>query len=320
MIQDPTQHLQYLQENFSLPGVLAFEQNEAGLIFARIATSTCSGELYLQGAHVTRWQPRSEEVSSGPAESPVLYLSPHATFVPGKAIRGGVPVIFPWFGDRRLSAAGAPRTDGPAHGFARTQVWTLAFAALSDDELHLTLTLAPSEQSRQLGYDHFSVAYQVTFGETLSLRMTVANNGETPLHVEEALHTYFSVDDAATVRVLGLNDTEYLDKTDGMKRKRQNDAVLTLTGETDRPYLNTSATVMLEDAGKQRHVFVNKAGSKTTVVWNPGEELSAKLTDLGSGEWRHMMCVETANALENTLVLPPKTAHTMQAELAVEPL
>ena len=127
-----SQDLQTIQENFSLPGVLAFEQNDSGLIYARITTPSCTGEIYLHGAHITRWQP----ASTGPA----FYLSPNSNFTPGKAIRGGVPVIFPWFGERSPSLLNG-RTDGPSHGFARIEEWTLAFAALAGENLHITLTL-----------------------------------------------------------------------------------------------------------------------------------------------------------------------------------
>ena len=303
--------LKYLTDNFEIPGVLAFYQNENGLIRATVTTPACKAELYLQGAHLTHWQPTGQE--------PVLFLSECSFFIPGKAIRGGIPIIWPWFGSRTASPE-SPRTDGPSHGFARTADWTLAFAAISGDDLILTLALGPSETSRALGFDNFQLAYQLTLGAELRLQLTVANLGDTPLHFEEAFHTYFSVGDALQISLIGLSDTEYLDKTDNFARKRQTVTPLTLTGETDRPYLNTLTPVNLVDPVFHRRITVDKANSRTTVIWNPWSELSAKLPDMTSTNWQAMTCIETANAADNTITLAPKEAHIMQAHIIVETL
>jgi glucose-6-phosphate 1-epimerase len=295
--------LQTLTDSFAILGSLAFDETETGLQRARITTPACTGELYLQGAHLAQWQPAGH--------GPVLFLSAQSSFVPGKVIRGGVPIIFPWFGTR----TGA-RTDGPSHGFARIENWELAFAALSGDELHLTLTLAPTEQSRALGFDNFRVALQLILGETLTMRLTVANESAEPLHFEEAFHTYLTVGDAAQVRITGLADTEYLDKTDHFLCKRQSEPVLTLSAETDRPYLNTDSTVTLEDPALLRRIVVAKQGSQTTVIWNPW----APLADMLDDGWRRMTCIETANAADNAITLAPNSTHTMESRISVEAL
>ena len=256
-------------------------------------SSTCRART------LPKWHPTGHE--------PVLFLSERSLFTPGKAIRGGIPIIFPWFGNR-TATPDSPRTDGPSHGFARTADWTLAFAALSGDDLTLTLTLGPSETSRALGFDHFQLAYHLTLGAELSLQLTVANLGDTPLHFEEALHSYFSVGDATQISIIGLSDTNYIDKTDDFTRKRQSQAPLTLTGETDRPYLDTLVPVTLLDPVFHRRITVDKANSRTTVVWNPWSELAAKLPDMTPTNWQAMACIETANAADNALTLGPKAA------------
>jgi len=152
------------------------------------------------------------------------------------------------------------------------------------------------------------------------MRLTVANHAESPLHFEEALHTYLAVGDAPQVEIRGLANTEFLDKTDGFQRKRQTEDVLTLTKETDRPYLNTAATVTLDDPILHRRIVVAKTKSLTTVIWNPWVEVSAKLPDMSADGWRGMTCIETANAVENAITLAPHTAHTMEAHLRVEEL
>jgi glucose-6-phosphate 1-epimerase len=301
--------LQYLTDHFAIPGVLVFSQNEHGLIRASITTPACTAELYLQGAHLTHWQPTGHK--------PVLFLSDRSAFIPGKAIRGGVPIVFPWFGGRTATAENQ-RTDGPSHGFARTEVWNLAFAALAGNELHLTLTLAPNETTRALGYDHFQLAYQLSLGTELRLQLAVVNQADTPLHFEEAFHSYFSVGDAQQISIIGLSDTDYLDKTDEFKPKHQQDTLLKLTRETDRPYLNTVTPINLDDPVLNRRITIRKANSKSTVVWNPWSELTAKLADMAPDGWVTMTCIETANIAANAITLAPGQQHSMEAHIFVQ--
>jgi glucose-6-phosphate 1-epimerase len=300
--------LQALNDHFGIPGVLAFSVDGHGLTRANITSPLCSAEVYLHGAHLTAWQPVGER--------PVLFLSEASPFAAGKAIRGGVPVIFPWFGSRTANAT-SDRTDGPSHGFARTSEWQVAFAAMAGDDVHLTLTLEPNEAGRALGYDHFKLAFELTLGRELKMRLTVANLGAAPMHFEEALHTYFQVGDAVRVTLLGLAETEFLDKTDGFQRKTQSETTLSLTGETDRLYLNTEAAVTLDDPEFTRRITVAKANSASTVIWNPWSTLSAKMPDMTPENWRSMTCIETANAGENGVLLAPGGAHTMEARISV---
>ena len=301
--------LQTLSDQFGIPGVLTFSQNEQGLLRANITTPACTAEVYLQGAHVTQWQPTGQK--------PVLFLSERSFFAPGKAIRGGIPIIFPWFG-ARSATPDDPRTDGPSHGFARTADWTLAFAALAGDDLHLTLTLGPSDTSRSLGYDQFALAYEITLGAELHVQLTVRNQSNKPLHFEEALHTYLSVGDAQQVSIVGLSDTDYLDKTDHFKKKHQTEPLLKLTGETDRPYLNTTVPVNVDDPVYKRRITIDKAESKTTVVWNPWSALTATLPDMAPDGWLTMVCIETANVSTNAITLAGGEQHTMEAHLFVQ--
>jgi glucose-6-phosphate 1-epimerase len=302
--------LQALTDNFSIPGVLAFSTSAHGLLRAQVTSPSCTAEIYLQGAHITAWQPTGQK--------PVIFVSPRTPYEPDKPIRGGVPVIFPWFGGRTATPE-SPRTDGPQHGFARISVWELAFAAVSDGNLHLTFLLGPSETSRALGYDKFQVAYQIVLGQELRLRLTVANRAKTPLHFEEALHSYYAVSDPAKIALTGLGSTEYIDKVDDFKHKTQTEPILHLTGRTDRIYMNTKATVTLEDKPFQRKIIVAKSSSNSTVIWNPWSELTATMPDMAPDSWLHMTCIETTNVASNAVTLAPDQAHTMEAHVTLEP-
>jgi glucose-6-phosphate 1-epimerase len=308
------QNLQTLDElnaSFAIPGVLTFDQHPdaTGLTCARITIPICTADLFLQGAHLATWQPTGQR--------PVLFLSEKSFFQPGKAIRGGIPIIFPWFGSRTATSE-SPRTDGPSHGFARTEFWQLDFAALTGDDLHLSLSLAPNALSRSLGFDHFRLAYQLTLGRNLHLRLTVVNDGPAPLPIGEAFHTYLHVGDVEQAKIHGLDHTEYLDKTDNSRRKLQSESAITPAAETDRLYLNTTSPITLDDPTLHRRITVTKANSNNTVVWNPWSTGTAALTDMTSEGWRQMLCIETANAADNALILHPQEAHVMETTISIE--
>lgn len=315
---EPTlQTLASLRATFGMPGVLDFEQR-GDLLCAKVHTPSASAIIALQGAHLVHWQPTGE--------APVLFLSERSEFTNGKAIRGGIPVIWPWFGPRTetvgprtaaVASAPADAPTSPSHGFARTQVWTLQFAASVGEDLHLTFTLAPSAESRALGFDGFRLAYQIAIGRELTVRLTAGNDGHTELRYEEALHTYFAVSDAARIAVHGLEGAEFLDKTDAMQRKRQPEAPLHFIGSTDRIYLATEAPCTLVDEAAGRSIHIAKLHSRNTVVWNPWAELTPGLPDMAPEGWRTMLCVETVNAGEEAILLHPGEAHTMGTRLSI---
>jgi glucose-6-phosphate 1-epimerase len=299
-----------LNETFGLDGVLRFEEH-GELTRACVTLPSCDATIYLQGAHLTAWQPAGEQ--------PVLFLSGRSAFEPGTAIRGGIPICFPWFGGR---GDGGP---GPSHGFARISPWELTFAALmpdagDGDRLQLTFVLGPNDVSRSLGFDSFRVVYEVMLGQTLTLRLTVANPGAAPLRFEEALHSYFAVGDARQAPLLGLEGAEYVDKRDGAKAKHAPDAPLQLSEFSDRVFRANAHPVAIEDQGNRRVIRMEKWNSETTVVWNPWPEGSASLGDLAPEDWPRFLCVEAANTATDAILLEPGPAHTMTLKIATEPM
>ena len=305
-----SQTIASLTNEFGMPGVLEFTQR-GDLICLEVTTPTVTAAVTLQGAHLLSWQPAGEQ--------PVLFLSERSEFAEGKAIRGGVPVIWPWFGARSAvvqpTPEGAPKS--AAHGFARTAEWRLQFAAVTTDAVHLTLTLGPTEESRAQGFEAFRLVYQMTLGRELTLRLTVGNDSTEELRFEEALHSYFAVGEIERVTLFGTEGTEYLDKPDGMTRKRQAEAPLKLTGVTDRVYLATEAECRVEDAAGGRVLHVAKENSQNTVVWNPWAELTAGLADMEPEGWHGMLCVETANVGDAAIALAAGQTHTMEARVRV---
>jgi glucose-6-phosphate 1-epimerase len=294
-----------LANQFDIPNVLRFEDAPGGLVRAAISTPAAEAELYLQGAHLTRWTPRGKR--------PVLFLSTKSQFTPGKAIRGGVPVIFPWFGDR---SDGKP---GPAHGFARTSEWAVEETKLlNNGDLEIKLQLAPNETTRALGYASFLVRSRITIGSSLEMELETRNESTEPLTYEEALHSYFAVGDVHQASVSGLEGTTFIDKTDGFKRKVLGNQPLQIAKETDEVHLNTQATCVIHDPVWQRRIIIEKSGSNSTVVWNPWIDKTKGMSDMDPDGWQGMLCVETSNAADNAVHLPPGASHKMTASIRVE--
>lgn len=307
------QTLEHLNREFAIDGHAVFEAREAGMIRLQLSSAESTATVYLQGAHVTQWAPRGAD--------PVLYLSPKAVFAPGKAIRGGVPVLFPWFGPRWDGDAfdAAHGTRSPAHGFARTTVWTVdSVRREPDGEVVACFSLAPDEVSRSLGFDDFALVLECRIGRELQVALHVTNRGAEPLEYEEGLHAYFAVADVHPARVEGLGGSTYLDKRDGSARKTLHPGPFAFTRDVDHTHLNTDAALSLRDPSGHRVVGIAKTGSLSTVIWNPWSVLTPGFADLPDDGWRHFVCIETVNADENRLRLDAGATHTLAMTVRVE--
>ncbi|MCC6208813.1 MAG: D-hexose-6-phosphate mutarotase [Gammaproteobacteria bacterium] len=293
-----------LTRRFSSGRQLSF-RDVNGLIVADIDTPLASAALCLQGAHLMTWRPKAQA-------EPVVWLSKLAKLAPGKSIRGGIPVCWPWFGPHANDAK------LPAHGFARTVPWELTEARVTGDGVvEVTLTLSGNEQTRVLWPHSARAELRLSIGATLRAGLTTVNEGDQAIVIGEALHTYFHIGDIGAVRVLGLEDCAYLDKVDGGSRKRQEGAI-SFVGETDRIYLDTTSECVIEDARLHRRIHVAKTGSRSTVVWTPWTEKADKMGDFGPDGWRGMVCVESANAGENVVTIKPGERHTLSVEYRTE--
>jgi glucose-6-phosphate 1-epimerase len=205
------------------------------------------------------------------------------------------------------------------HGFARTAPWTLLSADLSGDDFQLTFSLSADEQSRARGFDGIRLAYRLRIGRLLELEFAVHNEGAETLRFEEAFHTYFAIEDIEKASLSGLAGMPYLDAADGFAEKRQAEAELRFHRRTDSIYLGTDATCALRDEGNERLIFIEKSGSRTTVVWNPGSGTADAISGLGSGDWRKFLCVETANVRSDAIALAPGAIHRLAARITVQP-
>ena len=263
------------------------------------------GEVYLHGAQVTSWIPVGKDE--------VLFLSTKSRWQEGQAIRGGIPICFPWF------RAKADDPSAPAHGFARTRIWQLQSIVETDRGIVVSLETGSDAHTSRWWPTEFHLVYRVTFGSDLRLELLCTNTGKTPLRFEEALHTYNRVSDVAHTRVQGLNNVPFLDNTDANKEQAQHGDIA-ITSQTDSAYIATASDVDLLDPKMRRRIRLHKQNSLTTVVWNPWREGAATLHDLGDGEWTQFLCIEASNVMGSAVNLEPGQEHKLTAVLTVETL
>lgn len=285
-----------------LPSSVQVVAGRGGLDVVRVTSAAATAEIYLHGAQVTAWAPTGA--------APVLWTSRSSRFTAATAIRGGIPICFPWFG------AHASVASAPAHGFARLKEWGLVGAHEAADDIVVTLGLADDEETRRSPWPHpFEAVCTVTVGSRLQVALAVTNRDVVGFSFEEALHTYLAVDEVRDVDVTGLEGVAFVDRLQGPAAGEPHP--IRFTHETDRIYLGTGAPVVVREAGSGRSVTVAKDGSDATVVWNPWSAKARAMTDFGDDEWRHMVCVETCNIRDAAVHLAPGETRTMTTVLEV---
>jgi glucose-6-phosphate 1-epimerase len=296
-----------LNARFALDDQLKFVPGKGGLLNAVITNDFASTTVSLYAGQVLSWQPQSQQHD-------VLFLSEQAYYQQGKAIKGGVPVCWPWFGPD-------PQGKGrPAHGFARIAQWAvLGTAARDDGATRLVLGLSLDEQTRQWWDGDIAARLEITVGDTLRLALTTYNRGAAAIELTQGLHSYFAVGDIDRTSVHGLDGRRYLDKVDAGSEKVQAGA-LTIDSEVDRIYTGVDGDLEILDGAWNRAVHVHAEGSASAVVWNPWQEIAAGMADLGDEDYRRMICVETTNAGPDVIRLAGGAEYTLAAEYSVATL
>ena len=297
-----TTELDQLNDTFAIPDHCEFCAGNGGLIKAVIRNSFASAELYLHGAHLTSFQP------NGGRE--VLWVSDLAEYQTGKAIRGGIPICWPWFGPHPSDP------DKPNHGFARTTLWEVFETTHMTNATRLVLGLTSDEATRCLWPHEFELTLTVEIGQELRVALTTSNASDENCEVSAALHSYFQTSDVDQVRLLGLEDAEYVDKLQDHARCFQS-GVVTIDREIDRVYLGKPDTLTIEDSGFGRNIMIQSGGSASTIVWNPWVDKAIRTEDFPDAGFRKMICVETANAIDDLRVIKPGYDHTLSQVISV---
>lgn len=281
-------HSPHVQETISSEGLPLFA----------LSGAFGSARFSPQGAHLLEYTPKGG--------LPLLFLSTRTHLAPGKAIRGGIPVIFPWFGPR----TGHP--ESPMHGIVRTRLWNLEEIRVPEQgPATVRFSFQSNAETLALWPHDFRLSLEFVLGSTLDIRWEVENTGTLPFNFEQALHPYFPIENIHLASVTGLQGALFIDKTDAYQRKTDTADAVVFSQETDRLYLHTTSDCFVSDPASGRELVVSKTGSSSSVVWNPWIAKAAALEDLGDDEWQNFVCVEQVNAAEDALTLPAGGSHIL---------
>ncbi len=286
---------------------LFFEEGPGGFPLAQIRTERASATVAMYGGQLVSYKPNH-------AEHDLFYLSEQAIYRPGKAIRGGAPLCWPWFG------ADPDDAGHQAHGFVRNIFWELIDTRIRDNVVSATFGIESSNVTHHEWWDHdFKLRKTITIGDELTVSLTTENCDDEPLRFSEALHSYLLVGDVEQVNVKGLDNTAYLDKPTDFSQNMQSGDI-TVDGEVDRIYLESPNSVEVIDPSLGRKIKVQQQGAENFVVWNPWDEKTKQLADMPDDGYKSFVCVESANALDYSVTIPAGQSHTMEVNYKIEKL
>ena len=283
-----------LNQRFGAPGRIAFRTGEAGLPIVALVNPYGSCEVSLYGGHVLEYRPMGH--------LPILFTSKQAAYEPGRPIRGGIPVCWPWFGP------GQDKTQ-PQHGFARILQWGLQATEYSTDITELRLTLSDSERTRRIWPYAFDLSLRVWLDQHLNLSLTTVNRDTRTFTLTQAFHPYFRVRQIEDVTVRGLDNALYADLLTG--RTATQKGALDIRSETDRVYTPHAPTCVLHDPAIGRAIALTYSGANRLVVWNPWIDKARAMSDFGDDEYTRMLCIEPANTADDAVTLAPGGQHTL---------
>ena len=289
---------------YEIDGELQFIEIEHGFIYAEINNARAHATVSTYAGQLLSYRPKDQQED-------LLFVSDKAYYEDGKAIRGGIPICWPWFGPD-------PEKRGrPAHGFVRNQQWQVSGSeSLADGSTKIILSITDNQATRTLWPHPFRLDIEITVGDTLKVELLTYNTGNDSITISQALHTYFRVGEIGKVSVLGLDGINYLDKTSDFDQKTQIGPIA-ISGEVDRIYTDVSGDLTIDDTSLKRQIAIASSGCSTTVVWNPWVEIAASMADLDGDDFLRMLCVETANVGPETVTIAAGGSYRLTAEYSI---
>lgn len=297
--------LEQLNQEFGISNQVTVVAGKGGFPILEISNEKAKAKISVYSAQVLSFQPAGEPED-------LMFLSERAYYKPGKAMKGGIPICWPWFG---------PDPEGlgrASHGFVRNRMWTLLSTETTPaGETKVKLGMSPSEETLEIWPNQFELVIEIVVGSELTVALTTQNTGDKAFSITQALHTYFATGDITKVQVLGLENARYVDKADGATKKTQTGDI-TITEETDRIYTEVRPEIVIDDGAMGRRIRIQATGSTTAIVWNPWKEISTNMADLGDLDYQRFICVETANAEDEVIEIAPGAQYQIQAVYTVE--
>jgi len=295
--------INHLNERFSIAGQLVIVEGNGGFPFIHIHNQHADALISLYGGQILSYRPKGHDE--------LMFLSKKAFFEEGKAIKGGVPVCWPWFGPHPTEKS------LPAHGFVRNRMWKVVHTETTQDAAtRVSLGIESSPETLSMWPHDFRLTLDITVGKTILLKLTTRNTGDQHFSISQALHSYFSVGDISLTTLSGLDAKQYIDKTDNGVTKTQHGDV-TVHTEVDRVYYDVPASLTIADKSNQRHIEITSEGNNTAVVWNPWSKISIASADLLDDDYQRFLCVETANALMDVVEIPAGNEYSLITEIGI---
>lgn len=298
-------NIEQLNKNYKIGEQVVFAEGEGGLPFIHVRNGKASALISIYAGQVLAYRPQG-------IQDDLLFLSKRAYYQAGKAIKGGVPICWPWFG---------PDPEGrgrPAHGFMRNRMWDIVEVSTTpEDNTRIVLGSTDTEETQSIWSRSFVLRLEITIGDTLNLELVTRNSGSQACTVTQAFHTYFSVGDIRQTHVSGLENTRYIDKVDDNLEKNQTDPV-TIDAEVDRIYQSVGSNLVIHDTARKRRIHITSKGNRTAVVWNPWAKISADMADLEDDDYLRFICVETTNAATDRVHIQPGSEFRLIANYRIE--
>jgi D-hexose-6-phosphate mutarotase len=285
---------------FEIPETVRFEKNRLGLTKLIISNVFTDAEIYLYGANLTHFQPKGED--------PVIFSGKKCEMFPDKTLHAGIPICWPWFGPHPSDST------KPQHGFARDRLWVVKETRqLENGETKVTLGLSEDDASLLLFPHAFDLLLTFIVGKSLRITLKTLNKSTEAFKITQALHSYFYVSDIDNVRVLGVENTAYIDANENNSKKQSEGCPLLIDKVINRVYIPTESQCCIQDSGKERMIIIDKKGSRSTTIWNPGK--NNNLHDLPANLYRKFVCIETVNAADDNITLKAGKSHQIMQEI-----
>ncbi len=291
-----------LNAEYGIENRVEFVEGSGGLTMIQVNTPKAKALISIHAGQVLSYQPDGSD--------DMLFLSNKAYYQNGKAIKGGAPICWPWFGPD-------PEGKGPGHGFVRNRPWNVIDTEIIDDNtVKITLGLTNSTDTHEIWPHQFELSQEIIIGDSLNLTLSTHNIGAESFTITQGFHTYFRVGDITQTSVLGLQDCNYIDKVAGGAEKNQIGPV-TATAEVDRIYRTISNTLIIDDIALDRGIQIISQGSHSAVIWNPWEKISKEMADLEDTDYLRFICVETTNADKDAVTVIPGQTHRLVANYQI---
>lgn len=298
--------IQQLNRDFGIANQLEIISGQGGLPMIKIDNGSAKALISVHGGQVLSFQPKDHDED-------ILFLSEQSDYAEGMAIRGGIPVCWPWFGP---DPKGLQRPD---HGFVRNHIWQIAKTeAISETETKVSLRFDDSTKKENSWPEPFMLMLDISVGPSLQLKLTTFNTGDKPFSITQVFHSYFQIGHIKHTKILGLEDCEYFDKLDQGAQKSQ-DGAITVSSEVDRVYTNAGKDLIIVDPVLNRRIRINSPDTTTAVVWNPWSKTTRKMPDLADTAYQQFICVEVGNVASDVIEIQPGGQHSLQADFSLLP-